>query len=57
MFLPFARARQPQIIGVDGYGLSLYLARAEIEMMGGSIWFESAENHGSVFSFRLPIHT
>lgn len=54
VFTPFQRARQPQIIGVDGYGLSLYLNKAEIEAMGGHIWFESEENVGSIFSFKLP---
>ncbi len=55
VFQPFQRARQPQIIGVDGYGLSLYLSKAEIEAMGGRIWFESEEGIGSTFSFKLPI--
>ena len=31
VFAPFQRARQPQIIGEFGYGLSLYLAKAEVE--------------------------
>ncbi|MFC1959097.1 sensor histidine kinase [Chloroflexota bacterium] len=57
VFQPFQRARQPQIIGVDGYGLSLYLAKAEIEAMGGHIWFESEEGVGSTFSFKLPIQS
>ncbi|MBN1964422.1 MAG: sensor histidine kinase [Anaerolineae bacterium] len=55
VFQPFKRARQPQIIGVDGYGLSLYLAKAEIEAMGGHIWFVSEEGVGSTFSFKLPL--
>jgi signal transduction histidine kinase len=54
VFRPFQRARQPQIIGVDGYGLSLYLTKAELETMGGKIWFESEEGVGSTFSFKLP---
>lgn len=55
VFKPFQRARQPQIISVDGYGLSLYLVKAEIEAMGGRIWFESEEGVGSTFSFKLPL--
>jgi K+-sensing histidine kinase KdpD len=39
VFAPFQRARQPQIIGEFGYGLSLYLAKAEVEAMGGRIWY------------------
>ena len=54
IFAPFERARQPQIIGVDGYGLSLYLTRTELEAMGGVIWYTSSEGHGSTFSMRLP---
>ncbi len=55
VFAPFQRARQPQIIGVDGYGLSLYLVQAEVQVMGGRIWFESVEGAGSTFSFTLPV--
>jgi len=55
VFKPFQRARQPQIISVDGYGLSLYLCKAELEAMGGRIWFESEEGLGSTFSFQLPV--
>ncbi|MCC7450302.1 MAG: hypothetical protein IT324_22985 [Anaerolineae bacterium] len=55
IFAPFQRARQPQIIGEFGYGLSLYLAKAEIEAMGGRIWYESEEGVGTTFSLKLPI--
>jgi signal transduction histidine kinase len=54
VFLPFMRARQPQIIGEFGYGLSLYLCKHEIEAMGGRMWFDSEEGKGSVFSLKLP---
>jgi len=53
VFAPFQRARQPQIIAEFGYGLSLYLAKMEIEAMGGRIWFTSEENVGTTFSFKL----
>ena len=53
-FAPFERARQPQIIAEFGYGLSLYLAKAEIEAMGGRIGFESQEGIGTAFSLQLP---
>ncbi len=55
IFAPFQRARQPQIIGEFGYGLSLYLAKAEIEAMGGRIWYESEEGVGTTFSLKLPV--
>jgi len=51
----FERGRQPQIIGEFGYGLSLYLCKHEIEAMNGKIWFESEENVGTTFSFKLPL--
>ncbi len=54
VFAPFQRARQPQIIGEFGYGLSLYCAKAEIEALGGRIWFDSEEGVGSTFSAKLP---
>ncbi len=55
VFAMFQRARQPQIIGEFGYGLSLYLCKHEIEAMNGKIWFQSEEGVGSTFSFKLPI--
>jgi len=54
VFIPFQRARQPQIISEFGYGLSLYLCKHELEAMGGKLWFESEEGVGSTFSFKLP---
>ncbi|MBL8120015.1 MAG: hypothetical protein J0L63_18585 [Anaerolineae bacterium] len=54
VFTPFERARQPQIIGEFGYGLSLYLCKNEVEAMNGKIWFESEEGVGTTFSFKLP---
>jgi signal transduction histidine kinase len=54
VFLPFMRARQPQVIGEFGYGLSLYLCKNEVEAMGGRLWFESEEGRGSTFSLKLP---
>jgi signal transduction histidine kinase len=54
VFAPFQRARQPQIMGEFGYGLSLYLCKHEVEAMGGRIWFDSTEGAGTVFSLTLP---
>ncbi|HVO42067.1 MAG TPA: ATP-binding protein, partial [Aggregatilineales bacterium] len=54
IFAPFQRARQPQVIAEFGYGLSLSLAKSEIEAMGGRIWYESEEGVGSTFSLKLP---
>ncbi len=54
VFAPFQRARQPQIIAEFGYGLSLYLTKANIEAMGGRIWFDSEEGVGTTFSMKFP---
>ena len=54
IFAPFQRARQPQILGEFGYGLSLYLCKHEVEAMNGKIWFESEEGVGTTFSLKLP---
>jgi signal transduction histidine kinase len=55
VFLPFQRARQPQIIAEFGYGLSLYLCKYEAEAMNGRLWFQSEEGVGSTFSLMLPM--
>ena len=55
VFTAFQRARQPQIIGEFGYGLSLYLCKHEVELMDGRMWYESEENVGTTFSIMLPI--
>jgi signal transduction histidine kinase len=55
IFMPFSRARQPQIMSEFGYGLSLYLCKHEVEAMGGRIWFTSEEGVGTTFSIKLPL--
>lgn len=54
VFAPFQRARQPQVLAEFGYGLSLYLVKAEVDAMGGRIWYESEEGVGTTFSIKLP---
>ncbi len=39
----------------DGVGLGLNITKQLVELQGGEIWVESKPNHGSVFSFTLPI--
>ncbi len=55
VFIPFMRARQPQVIAEFGYGLSLYLVKMEIEAMGGHIAFTSEEGTGTTFTFKLQM--
>jgi len=47
--------RGSNVSGIVGTGLGLYLAKVVIELHGGSIGVESAENRGSCFTVRLPI--
>jgi signal transduction histidine kinase len=54
VFAPFQRTRQPQVLAEFGYGISLYLCKAEIEAMGGRIWYESEEGVGTAISVKLP---
>lgn len=54
VFAPFQRARQPQVMAEFGYGISLYLVKAELDAMGGRIWYESEEGVGTTFSIKLP---
>lgn len=39
----------------DGNGLGLYVVKNLIELMNGSVWFESQENKGTTFFIELPI--
>lgn len=46
-----ARRRRP-----DGTGVGLFLAKKIVTLHGGKIIFESEENKGSTFGFRLPMN-
>lgn len=39
----------------EGSGLGLSISKSYIEMLGGEIWVESEERHGTIFSFTIPI--
>ncbi|HLF73490.1 MAG TPA: ATP-binding protein [Anaerolineales bacterium] len=39
-----------------GLGLGLAVAKAMVELHGGSIWAESEESRGSTFAFLLPVN-
>ena len=54
MFTKFFRAENAKLSRPDGTGIGLYLVKRVIEDQGGSIIFESKENKGSTFGFRLP---
>jgi signal transduction histidine kinase len=56
VFEPFQRARQPHVMREHGHGLSLYLAKAEVEALGGRMWYDSEEGVGSTFRFKIPAY-
>ena len=55
LFTKFYRASNARKARPDGSGVGLYVARKIIVAHGGSLIFESTENVGSTFGFRLPI--
>jgi len=55
LFTKFFRATNARRQRPDGTGVGLFLAKKVIVTHGGSMVFESVENKGSTFGFRLPI--
>lgn len=55
LFNKFFRATNARQQRPDGTGVGLFLAKKVIDAHGGEIIFQSQENKGSTFGFRLPI--
>lgn len=55
IFEKFFRGTRQQITKIPGSGLGLRISKTLTEMMGGVMWFESAEGKGSTFHFTIPI--
>jgi signal transduction histidine kinase len=55
LFTKFYRASNARQARPDGTGVGLYIARKVVAAHDGAIIFESRENEGSTFGFRLPI--
>jgi signal transduction histidine kinase len=55
VFQKWFRGADPAVREYPGNGLSLYTAQKLIELMGGTIGFESESGKGSTFWFTLPI--
>lgn len=55
VFGMFRQLSQPSGRNKNGAGLGLSFSKEIVEMHGGSIWLESQEGEGTVFTFSLPI--
>ncbi|HVI69367.1 MAG TPA: ATP-binding protein [Magnetospirillaceae bacterium] len=55
LFTKFYRATNARKVRPDGTGIGLYMAKKVVTAHGGSIIFETKENQGSTFGFRLPL--
>ncbi len=57
LFTKMFRAENAKTIRPDGSGIGLYAIKNIIEDSGGEIIFESAENEGSTFGFRMRVRS
>jgi signal transduction histidine kinase/putative methionine-R-sulfoxide reductase with GAF domain len=55
IFEKFYRVDPNLTRGVGGTGLGLYICRELVRRMNGTIWVESREREGSLFTFELPV--
>lgn len=56
MFKKFSRADNIREVEPDGTGLGLYMTKAIIDQVHGSIWYESTEGQGTTFHVVLPFN-
>jgi len=55
LFTKFYRASNAKQQRPDGTGIGLYMAKKVIVAHGGEVVFDTKENEGSTFGFRLPL--
>ncbi len=55
VFQKFYRGDNVIKMQTEGSGLGLYICKAIVESLGGSIWFESNPDKGTAFYFTVPI--
>jgi len=53
IFEPYVRAGDPS--RAPGTGIGLYSSRRSVEAQGGHLWYEEADDGGSVFAFSIPL--
>ncbi|HSX53576.1 MAG TPA: HAMP domain-containing sensor histidine kinase [Patescibacteria group bacterium] len=56
VFAKLFRADNAQNLSANGTGLGLYIVKAMVQRMGGSIWFDSTENQGTNFYVKIPLY-
>lgn len=55
IFEKFFRSENPAVRESPGTGLGLSISKYLVELQGGSIWFESGLDKGTVFHFTVPV--
>jgi signal transduction histidine kinase len=55
IFLKFYRSKAAKASPIKGSGLGLYLAKYFVELHGGDITVESAQQKGTTFTVQLPV--
>ena len=56
IFRPFSQVDDSDTRGYGGTGLGLVISKHIVELMGGTIFFESDEGKGCRFVFTVPLH-
>ena len=56
LFTPFFRSEDEAVREHHGWGLSLYVAKLLVELLGGKIGVKSQEGSGSLFWFEIPAY-
>lgn len=56
IFERFYRAHAENPLDRGGLGIGLFVSRELVQKHGGHMWFRSEPEHGSSFSFSLPLH-
>jgi len=55
VFTTFYRGNNIVAGDVQGTGMGLYMTKLLMDILGGKVWFESSEEHGSTFWVAFPI--